>query len=278
MSAGTNTGSALGLRHAGRLSTPSPSLIFASVVFSICLFGWIFAPHPIDLPSGPPLAAPGAGHLFGTDEAGRDILSRVLYGARSTLLSALAVITVSLIFGSLVGTISGLAGGAVDWFCMRVTDLFLALPGPVLAIVIVAALGHSLLNTLIAVAIVWWPLYARVVRGSVRQLAVLPHVDAARMTGVSGWRLAWKHILPGVRSALLVAASLDIGVLVLTLSLLSFLGLGSAPPAAELGAMAARGIPYLQQQWWVSTFPAAMIALIALAGNLAGDLLRKRVG
>ncbi|ADB50749.1 ABC transporter permease [Conexibacter woesei] len=265
-----------GARRLSRLARPRPALVFVGVVVAVCLLGWLVAPHPVDLPSGRPLTGPSGAHLMGTDEGGRDIFSRVLLGARSTLLSVVAVIFGSLVIGGVVGTLAGLCGGVVDWACMRLTDLFLALPGPVLAIAIVAALGASLRNTLIAVAIVWWPLYARVVRGSVRQLVALPHVDAARMAGASGWRLAWRHVLPGVRSTLLVAASLDVGMLVLSLSLLSFLGLGSAPPAAELGAMAARGMPYLLQQWWVAVFPAAMLALMALAGNVAGDLLRDR--
>jgi peptide/nickel transport system permease protein len=167
-----------------------------------------------------------------------------------------------------------MAGGVVDAALMRLTDLFLALPGPVLAIAVVVALGPSLPHTLLAVGVVWWPWYARVVRAEVRALMARPHVDAARLAGVKRSRLAMRHLLPGTVPAVLVTASLDVGNLVLTLAALSFIGLGAPPPAPELGAMVARGLPYLFGHPWVPLVPAVAVFVLAFAANLAGDGLR----
>jgi peptide/nickel transport system permease protein len=159
-------------------------------------------------------------------------------------LSALVVIASGVLIGGLIGTVAGIAGGWLDTALMRFTDLFLALPAAVLAIAVIAALGASLPHTLVAVSIIWWSWYARIVRGEVRAQAVRSHVDAARLAGVGRTRLALRHLLPGAFPAVLVTASLDVGGLVLILAGLSFIGLGSPPPAPELGAMTARGMPY----------------------------------
>jgi peptide/nickel transport system permease protein len=161
---------------------------------------------------------------------------------------------------------------------MRTTDVFLALPSPILAIAVVAALGPSLPHTLMAVAIVWWPFYARIVRGEVKALAARPHVEAARLAGVSRARVAFRHLLPGAIPAILVTASLDVGNLIITLAALSFLGLGAPAPAPELGAMSARGLTYLLQQWWVPVMPGLAVLFLALSSNLAGDALRDLMG
>jgi peptide/nickel transport system permease protein len=174
--------------------------------------------------------------------------------------------------------VAGSAGGWIDTVLMRFTDVFLALPGPVLAIAVVAALGPSLPHTLLAVAIVWWPFYSRIVRGEVKALAARPHLNAARLAGVGRVRLAVRHLLPGAIPATLVTASLDVGNLVLTLASLSFLGLGAPDPAPELGAMSAQGLPYLLTDWWVPVMPALGILFLALASNLAGDGLRDLMG
>jgi peptide/nickel transport system permease protein len=157
---------------------------------------------------------------------------------------------------------------------MRITDAFLSLPAPVLAIAVVAALGPSFVHTLIAVSIVWWPFYARLVRGEIAGLAARPHVEAAKLAGVSSFRLAGRHLLPGAVPNALVAASLDIGTLILTLAALSFLGLGQAAPAPELGADSARNLSYFLQQWWVPVMPGLGVLVLALVANIAGDCLR----
>ncbi|MCX8553712.1 MAG: ABC transporter permease [Mycolicibacterium sp.] len=235
----------------------------------------LLAPHDPLIPVGMPLQAPGEhGFLLGTDSVGRDILSRVLYGARSSWLAALAVVALGLLIGGLVGLVAGAAGGWIDSTLMRITDGFLSLPAPVLAIAVVAALGPSFLHTLIAVSIVWWPFYARLVRGEVARLAARPHVEAAKLAGVSRFRLAGRHLLPGAVPNALVAASLDIGTLILTLAGLSFLGLGQAAPAPELGADSARNLSYFLQQWWIPVMPGLGVLVLALVANISGDCLR----
>ena len=235
----------------------------------------LIAPHAPTLPVGAgPLHAPSAAHWMGTDDLSRDVWSRVLYGIRSSWLSAIVVILSGILIGGVLGLVAGFAGGWVDTVIMRVTDLFLALPGPILAIAIVAALGPSLQHTLIAVGLVWWPWYSRIVRGEVRALMVRPHIDAARLAGVSRMRLALRHALPGAVPAVLVTASLDVGNLILTLAGLAFIGLGAPPPSPELGAMVAQGLPYLFGQPWVSLAPAVAIFVLAFAANLAGDGVR----
>ena len=166
-----------------------------------------------------PFVAPGRHFLLGTDEVGRDIFSRVLYGLRTSWFASLVVIASGVLIGGLIGLIAGTSGGWIDNLLMRITDIFLALPGPILAIAVVAALGPSLQHTLIAVAIVWWPFYARIVRGEVKALAARPHVEAARLAGVGqDAHLAVRHLLPGAIPATMVTASLDVGNLVLTLA------------------------------------------------------------
>jgi ABC-type dipeptide/oligopeptide/nickel transport system permease subunit len=239
---------------------------------------------PLFLSHGPlalvdvPLKPPSGTHLLGTDQQGRDVLTRVAYGMRASWFAALAVIASGILIGGAVGLVAGITGGFVDGLLMRLTDLFLALPGPLLVLAIVAALGPSLHNTLIGIAVIWWPLYARIVRGQVRATVVLPHVEAARLGGISRTRVALKHVLPGSFGPILVAASLDIGNLVLLLAALSFLGLGTPEPAPELGAMTSQGLTYLFTSWWVAVCPAAGVFALAFIGNLAGDAVRDLIG
>ncbi len=238
----------------------------------------LIAPYKPNLIAGDSFVKPGAHFLMGTDEVGHDIFSRVLYGIRTSWFSALEVIASGILIGGLIGLIAGTAGGWIDDVLMRITDMFLALPGPILAIAVVAALGPSLTHTLIAVAIVWWPFYARIVRGEIKALAARPHLEAARLAGVGRIRLATRHLLPGAVPATMVTASLDVGNLVLTLAALSFLGLGAPAPAPELGAMSARGLTYLLQEWWVPVMPGLAVLFLALLSNLAGDGLRDLLG
>ncbi|MBC7373242.1 MAG: ABC transporter permease [Frankiales bacterium] len=250
-------------------------LVALALLCLVALLAPLLSPESTSVPSGSAFLAPGSsGHLLGTDEVGRDVLSRILYGVRASWLSALLVIASGVVIGGTVGLVAGSVGGWVDAALMRLTDAFLALPGPLLAIAVVAALGPSLTHTLVAVMIVWWPFYARIVRGEIRALAVRPFVEAARLAGVSRSRIAFRHLLPGAAASTLVAASLDIGNLVLTLAALSFLGLGAPAPAPELGAMAARGLPNLLEHWWVPVMPGIAVLVLAVIANLAGDALR----
>jgi len=249
------------------------SLVFVVTLVAIAVP--VIAPYDPLTPVGAPLQAPGQnGFLLGTDSVGRDILSRVLYGVRSSWFAALAVVALGLFIGGLIGLIAGAVGGWVDSLLMRITDAFLSLPAPVLAIAVVAALGPGFVHTLIAVSIVWWPFYARMMRGEVARLKARPHIEAARLAGVSPIRLAGRHLLPGAVPNALVAASLDIGTLILTLAALSFLGLGQPAPAPELGADSARNLSYFLQQWWIPVMPGLGVLVLALVGNIAGDCLR----
>jgi peptide/nickel transport system permease protein len=244
-------------------------------VFLVCMVAPFFAPHPYDQQVGQPFQSPGAGALMGTDDIGFDVFSRILAGARQSLLGALAVIAVGGSFGVLVGLIAGAVGGWVDSVLMRITDAFLALPAPMLAIAVVGSLGPSLTHALMAVVIVWWPVYARIVRGAVKALTSRPSLEAARLGGVSRRRIWFRHLLPGAMRPVVVTASHDVGSLVLLLASLSFLGLGSPDPAPELGSMVTRGVPYLLTAPWAVLFPASAVFVIAFVSNIAGDAAQR---
>jgi peptide/nickel transport system permease protein len=262
--------SALG--HVGWIDRAGVAVLLLLVLAA--LLAPLVAPYDPARAAGESFIAPGAQHLFGTDDLGRDILSRVLFGLRASLLSALLVIGSGVLFGGLVGLVAGLRGGLVDTLLMRFTDVFLALPGPVLAIAVVAALGPSLVHTLLAVAVVWWPWYARLVRAETRALVTRPFVDAARLGGAGRWRIMLRHLLPGTVGPVIVTASLDVQNVVLTLAGLSFLGLGAPAPAPELGSMVAKGQDYFFGHPWIPLIPAAAVFLLAGAANLCGDAIR----
>jgi peptide/nickel transport system permease protein len=248
-----------------------------TVMLIVIIFAQVIAPYSPLVPAGPPMSAPSLHYLLGTDTIGRDILSRVLVGMQASWWGALAVVASGVIFGGLVGLIAGATGGWVDTVLTRMTDVFLALPAPILALAVVAAIGPSYVHTLLGVAIVWWPLYTRIVRAEVRKLRASPHMEAARIAGVGRWRLVYRHLLPGAIPVTIVTASLDIAALVLMLSGLSFLGLGAPEPAPELGAMSAQGMTYIFSAWWIPVMPAAAVAVIAVVSNFAGDALRDRI-
>ncbi len=251
--------------------------VAAALVVTVAVLPLFLTHGPLDLVDVP-LKHPGGSHLLGTDEQGRDVFTRVVYGMRTSLWAAAVVIASGVVIGGLIGLVAGIAGGLVDSVLMRITDLFLALPGPLLVLAIVSALGPGLRNTLIGISVIWWPYYARIVRGQVRAIVALPHVEAARLGGLGRVRVALRHVLPGAWSPIIVGASLDVGNLVLLLAALSFLGLGSPEPAPELGAMTSLGLTYLFTGWWVAVAPAAGVFLLAFLGNLAGDAIRDLVG
>jgi peptide/nickel transport system permease protein len=259
-----------------RLGRPAAWLLVGllGLVTLLAVIAQALAPYDPVQPVGainlPPLSP---GHLLGTDGIGRDLLSRTLLGIQVSWLSALVVVASGLLIGGTVGLIAGAAGGRVDNALMRLTDLFLSLPGALVAIAIVAALGSGLVNTLIGVAIVWWPYYARIVRGEVKALAARPHVEAARLSKAGRRRILLRHLLPGVVPTAVVTASLDVGNVVLLLAALSFLGLGRQAPAPELGADTARALSQLLSQWWVPGIPGLAVLLLSLVANLGGDAI-----
>jgi peptide/nickel transport system permease protein len=219
-------------------------------------------------------AAPSAQHLFGTDNLGRDLLSRVIFGARIPLIISSAVALAVLLIGPLFGALAGYYGGWLDEAIMRITDIFLAFPALVLAMALVAILGPNLRNLAIAIIVTWWPWYTRLVRGMAVSLRERPYVEAAKAMGVRSPIIVARHILPNAFGPVVVQISLDIGTIILEVAGLSFLGLGAQPPTPEWGLMVSDGVQYVLAQWWISFFPGLAIFLLVLAFNLVGDGLR----
>jgi peptide/nickel transport system permease protein len=221
------------------------------------------------------LAAPGWHHLFGTDEVGRDLLSRVIWGSRASVVAGLVTVAISMSLGTCVGAVSGLSSGWVDTVIMRIMDVLLAFPSFILAMALAAALGPSLMNAIVPIAIVRTPFYVRLARGQALTLRDRAYVRAAESFGSSSWHIVWRHILPNSMAPIIVQATLDIGLAILTVSALSFIGLGAQQPTAEWGAMVANGRAYFLDQWWYPTFPGLAILVTALGFNLVGDGLRE---
>lgn len=239
----------------------------------IAIFAPLIAPYNPLAQQFNILAAPSAVHWFGTDELGRDVFSRVLYGARITLPLAVILVVSAMIIGAVIGGVAGYFGGWVDNVLMRLADLVFAFPGIILALAIVAALGPQLRNAVIAVVVVSWPSYARLVRSLVLSARSAQYVVASRLLGSSGLRILFTDIRPNAAGPVLVLGALDIGNAVLLLSGLSFLGLGAQPPTAEWGAMVAEGAQNFND-WWVGLYPGLAILTVVLAFNFIGDALR----
>lgn len=220
------------------------------------------------------LAPPSLEHLLGADKLGRDMFSRMLYGARISIVVGLAVVAMAGSLGAFVGLIAGYVGKWADELLMRSTDIFFAFPSLILAMSIAGALGPSLPNALIAVAVVSWPVYARLIRGQVLALREREFVQAAQATGVSHPRIIFRHLLPNTLAPLLVQASFDMGATILIVAGLSFIGFGAQPPTPEWGAMISEGRNYITTQWWLTGGPAMGILLLVAAFNLVGDGLR----
>jgi len=220
------------------------------------------------------LQPPNSIHWFGTDEVGNDIFTRVILGTRVTLQIALIVTGVAMLIGVPLGMIAGLAGGVTQEVIMRITDIFLSIPGLVLAIAIVGALGPGIVNAMLALSLVWWPGYVRLIQAKTLSLKNESYVEAARALGASQLRIVFIHILPNCTSPIVVKASMDMGMAILGAASLGFLGLGAQPPYPEWGAMISIARTYLPDWWWYSVFPGMAISLTVLGFNLLGDGLR----
>ncbi len=231
-----------------------------------------YSPYKVDLIGR--LRPPSWAHPFGTDELGRDIFSRVLVGTRISLQAAVVIIGLSLLCGTVIGTLGALAGGWVDDVLMRLTDSFLAFPYLIFAMLVSAVLGPSLPNAMLAISVTWWPWYARLARGQILSVKTQLYVEAARAVGVGGLRLFFNYFLRNALSPLIVQATLDVGYAILLTSSLSFVGLGAQPPTPEWGRMVADGRQYLLSYWWVPIFPGLAIFVTVLGFNLIGDAIR----
>ena len=250
-------------------------LIVLALVF-VAMFANLLAPYSPtegDLRTTR-LLAPSLAHWAGTDDQGRDILSRLIHGSRITLFVVVLVAVLAAPIGLLVGTVAGYAGGLVDAALMRITDIFLAFPRLILALAFVAALGPGIENAVIAIAITSWPPYARLARAETLTIRQTDYIAAVQLLGASPWRIVLRHIMPLCLSSVIVRVTLDMAGIILTAAGLGFLGLGAQPPTPEWGAMIASGRQYVLDQWWVAAAPGAAIFLISLAFNLLGDGLR----
>lgn len=252
-----------------------------AIVGMVLVGGWIFvaalspqiAPFDPISPTSQFFGAPSAQHLFGSDELGRDIFSRVLWGARVSFPLAVMLVAGLVLIGGTLGAIAGYFGGAVDEVIMRLADLVFAFPVILLAMAVTASLGPGLKNAVIAVMCVAWPSYARVVRGLVTSLGGADYVSATRLLGASTRRALIKDVFPNIAGPVVVLATVDIGRAVLLLSALSFLGLGAQPPIAEWGSMVATGTQYFDR-WWLGMFPGLAIFSVVLGFSFLGDSLR----
>jgi peptide/nickel transport system permease protein len=249
-------------------------LLVISVILAAILADKIapYDPYKIDLSRR--LQPPSWRNVFGTDELGRDILSRVLFGARISLQAAFVIIGISASLGSAIGVLAGLSGGSIDDIVMRLTDSFLAFPYLIFAMLVSAVLGPSLYNAMLAISVTWWPWYARLARGQVLHIKNQLYMEAAKAIGVSGVRLFTKYLFRNAFSPIIVQATLDVGYAILLASSLSFIGLGAQPPLPEWGRMVADGRQYLLSYWWVPLFPGLAIFVTVLGFNLIGDVIR----
>jgi len=246
-----------------------------TIFASIALLGPYLAPYdPYQLDLSVRFSPPSANHWFGTDGEGRDIFSRVVFGSRYSLVAGLVPVISAVILGVILGAIAGFKGGKIEDLLMRITDMFLAFPSTILAMAIAAGLGPSLENAMIAMIAVWWPSYARLVRGSVLSIKETEYVEAARATGETDINLIFRYVLPNALSPIIVMATLDIGGAILTAAGLSFIGLGAQPPTPEWGAMVNSARIYAIEYWWLPTFPGLAILAVVLGFNLFGDGLR----
>jgi peptide/nickel transport system permease protein len=269
-------------KHVLNVILRDPLSLISSVVIILFILVAIFcyqvAPYPLEGAGktnvSNTLCTPSLSHPFGCDKLGRDMLSRVIVGARPALIVPILVVMFAVLIGAPLGAIAGYKGGWIDEVIMRITDLFLAFPSLLLAMAIAAALGRGIQNAAIALIASWWPWYTRLVRGVTVSLKERYFIEAAQAIGVRDSVIILRHILPNTISAVLVQATVDLGTVILAMGGLAFLGLGTQPPSPDWGLMVSEGRIYIMEQWWISTFPGLAIFVVVLAFNLIGDTLR----
>lgn len=246
------------------------------MIFLVCaVFSSFIAPYdPYKLNLDEQLQPPSFIHLFGTDTLGRDVLSRIIYGTQYAFLEGVVIIGLSFAIGIMPGVIAGYSGGNIGDLLMRITDMFMAFPTFAFAIALVIVWGPSLWHTLVAMALVYWPRYARLTYGQTLSVREMPYVKFAKLIGESRFQVILRHIIPNVISPVIIYGTLDLGDAILLAAALSFLGLGAQPPAPEWGAMVNYGRDYIMNQWWLSAFPGFACLLLVLGFNLLGDGLR----
>ncbi len=256
-----------------------PLTVLGLIIVGVLIFTAIFAPllathSPFAQDLANTLQPPGAAHWFGSDEYGRDIYSRIVYGSRYTLLIVFMVSVTVAPIGLLVGCVSGYAGGWVDTVLMRLTDIFLSFPGLALALAFVAALGAGLENAILAISLTAWPPIARLARAETLTIRSSDYIAAVRLLGASPLRIVVRHVVPMCLPSVIIRVTLNMAAIILTAAGLGFLGLGAQPPVPEWGAMTSTGRNYLIDAWWLAGIPGGAILLVSLAFNLIGDGLR----
>lgn len=269
-------------RHVFAVIVRDPLALMSTVIILlfilVAVFAFQIAPYPLEgagkTNADNSLLAPSSEHPLGTDKLGRDMLSRIIIGARAALIVPMGVVFFAVLIGAPLGALAGYKGGWVDEVVMRVTDLFLAFPSLLLAMAIASALGRGLDKAAIALVVSWWPWYTRIARGVAVSLRERYFVEAAQAVGVSDAIIILRHILPNTISPILVQATVDLGTVILAMGGLAFLGLGTQPPAPDWGLMVSEGRELILNQWWVATYPGMAIFVVVLAFNLLGDTLR----
>jgi peptide/nickel transport system permease protein len=249
--------------------------ILICIFLLVAFIGPLFLPYsPVEQNFGVRLQSPSREHLFGTDQFGRDIFSRVIQGSRMALWIIFLVSVISGVLGTTLGIVAGYFGGIIDDIIMRITDMFLAFPSLVLAMAFAAMMGPNFTNTIIAISLVNWTTYARLARAEAMKVKEQPYIEAIRSVGAGNVRILFLHVLPMCISPVLVQLTLRMGTIILTAAGLGFLGLGVQPPTPEWGAMVSDGRNFLVDQWWISTFPGFAIVFVVLGFNLLGDGIR----
>ncbi len=261
-------------RYLGRIQLGVAAILALLLVIAAVFPQWVAPYDPNAISLAKALQGPSAEHWFGTDQLGRDLLSRVIWGAQVSLFIAFSAVALAGIFGSLFGIAAGFLGGAIDSVAMRLVDIQLALPAVILALVLVGAIGFSTFNLIIILSLAHWARFARVTRSEALSLKQRDFVLLARLAGASRFRIIMAHISPNVISTFIVLATLDIGIVIILEASLSFLGLGVQPPTASWGSMIADGRGYLETAWWICAFPGLALMAAVLSANLLGDALR----
>lgn len=270
-------------RQGLNLVLKNPLTLFGLAIVGVLLAVALFAPHLAPYPDQglglsnleERLSPPSLQHPLGTDQLGRDILSRLILGSQVSLKAALVVVFFVTLVGVPLGLFAGYYGGLLDNCIMRFSDMVLAFPPLLLAIAIVAALGPSMMNAMLAISIPWWPWYTRLMRSQVISLKEMEFVESAKSAGASDLRIMFRHILPNSLAPIIVQATLDMGYIILSLAALGFLGLGTQPPTPDWGVMVSNGREFFMDKWWMSTFSGAAIFVTVFAFNLVGDGLRE---
>ena len=270
------------LRHVFSVIVRDPLSLMSTIIIVlfvvIAIFANQIAPYPLEgvgkTNADNSLLTPSSEHLLGTDKLGRDLLSRIIIGARPALIVPMGVVFFAILIGTPLGALAGYKGGWIDEVIMRITDLFLAFPSLLLAMAITSALGRGLDKAAIALVVSWWPWYTRIARGVAVSLRERYFVEAAQAVGVSDAVIIFRHILPNTISPILIQATVDLGTVILAMGGLAFLGLGTQPPSPDWGLMVSEGRELILNQWWVATFAGLAIFIVVLAFNLLGDTLR----